>query len=549
MCRKMFLLVGLVFASAAASASGNDDIFKRILQDCESFLSVPVKSDEISVNIKDFEKRYPIEPSSDLGKGLIAAARETWLEQGKTASDTERVLTEELHSISESPVLSTPQLKFRVAFIAYSFFRTDYFLLVTGKDNKFVSAQYQGSVQGKLPERWAKENLLVLKTELKKAAALHVAQRVDKTHLEKLYQFPELTKEEGIEWYDKLGKPLVLAEGGRFMGFAYHGDIEIRSTRTNEKVSQFSLAHADPESVRLLSLSQDGSRVAYSYEDARNNQNKLIVYDLKKRRTLYVLSDSEAFYPEVQFGDVGFLVNPNFEKSIAPRAYFYSYETSDELYSFNLNASSIRDFNDNEIARQPYKMAFNESDESLLLFYTERPPVRLFRDEAIKEYSDPHLAREESEITRMLGLGTYSPIGIGWSKGTGFASQIRSYGSGIDLSLESWLVLFDSKGQKYDNLGLLWDINNSAFSHDGKYLAVAMPQINHPVLDPNRIEKMIWIYDTKNLSSPKWIVQDLKIFTVDQMELDTAGGNLMVRSHNSANIHRIHLPGLAGQGK
>lgn len=548
MCRKLFLLVGLVCASSFANASGNEDIFKRILQDCEKFLSVPVKSDEISVNIKDFENRYPVEPGSNLGQGLISVARETWRAQGKSAADTERVLTEDLHSISESPVLSTPQLKFRVAFINYSFFRTDYFLLVTDKDNKFVSAQYQGSVQGKLPDQWAKENLLVLKTELKKAAALHVAQLVDHSHLTKLYQLPNLTQEEGFEWYDRLGKPLVLADGGKFMGFAHHGDIEIRSTRTNEKVFQFSLAHADPESLRMLSLSPDGSRVAYYYDDARNNEKKLVVYDLKTREILYVLSHSETFYPEVQFGESGFLVTDFSDTKNPPIARFFSYETGDELFSFNLNASSIQDFNHKDIGI-PIKIALNESDKSLLLFYTQRPPVRLFADESIREYRDPHVARETSEISLALGLGNYSPSGISWSAGTQFASQIRSYGNGIDFSLESWLVLFDSAGQKYDNLGLLWDVSNAAFSQDGKFLAVAMPQINHPVLDPDRMEKMIWIYDTKNLSSPKWIVRDLRVLTVDQMELDVTDGNLLVRSHNSANINRIHLPGLADQGK
>lgn len=546
---KTVTLRGFIAASlligANAQAMTSIEIFNRILSNCEAFMSAPVKSNEINVDTQNFKKSFAIEPDSEVGKGILEASRVEWLKRRRSVQETERILTENLWSISESPVLVTPTLKFRVAFVNYNFFHTDYFLLVLDKHNRFISADIQGASQGRLPDDWMERYTLELKTNLKLAAQQLSAQKIERDQQKLLYEYPDLSLVENFKYYNKHGYPTVLSRGGAFMGLAYLDTIEVKSTRSQQVVGKLSLVHAKPDSVSMLDLSEDGSQVAFSYEDSRNGEKKLIVFNLKSRQAIYDFSDSEAYYPDVEFHGKGFLVALNFEKSVAPRARYYSSVDGKELQSYNLAANSIPR-SERGAFGGPRKIVFNEEDFSLLLYYVDRPPVRFWPDESIREYTDVHKKpAEESGIRQMLGQGNYTLTGISSSRSFSFAAQERTYGSGIDLSLDSRLIIFDAKGEKYDELSLLWAFDNATFSPDGKYLAVTMRQQNGPVFDTKRHDKMIWVYDTANLANPKWMVKDLWILTADQVEFDVPAGNLVVRSRNSGTIHSIPLPGMA----
>jgi hypothetical protein len=189
----------LLFASGA-KAMTSIEIFNRILSSCETFVSAPVKSNEIKVDTEDFKKSYTIEPDSEVGQGILAAAREEWRKRGRSEQETTRIFAESLWSITESPVLVTPGLKVRVAFVNYNFFQTDYFLLVLDKHNKFISADLQGVSQGRLPDDWLRRYTLELKSNLKLAAVNQVAQKIGRDHHQLLYQYPDLSNVEGFKY-------------------------------------------------------------------------------------------------------------------------------------------------------------------------------------------------------------------------------------------------------------------------------------------------------------------------------------------------------------
>lgn len=295
------------------------------------------------------------------------------------------------------------------------------------------------------------------------------------------------------------------------------------------------------KSVWMHSVSEDGQRVIVTLRDLGDAFKATTrVLNVQSGLVEFSAEEDAMGFPHIRFFDGGYTVlNP-------PGASIYKNGKVAGIFpianSTQIGACGLSCIN---MPREGY---YNPTENEFLLFSHGPQPIKfakgklnIFEDvrpegaqKKAEEATDDLLGSLASDKYTGLSEGNFS-VSQNWK----FAVQGRQSGSGLDLSLQNSVVLFDVNGRYLRSVSPFWSIGTISLSQDGTYLAIS-EQFDGPVptLGPN---KRIWIYSTSNFDFPVYTISGIELWTIDRITFSEGNSRLYVESVNNGKILEYSL--------